>query len=243
MTTPVPTPAPAATPTGVPEPLIIDDPANWKLTEASSWDGGFSLRLPPDWELRELQGIDSYVGEIVGGEVKLHFDYGWYSNPLADDNDPGHVVTYEEIGGNRAKLVRPKEGREGVTGVYFEQFHETGSVFHANRLQISGTGLTKARQDTAFAIFRTILPVVAETRLRTGIIERIHPATLRLTILLDTGDIIELDVRDFVIFQITIDGTIRTLQDLRPGYRVEVETHPETPRPMFLAIRVRSESK
>ena len=36
----------------------------WKLVEGP---GGFSLRLPQGWQLNELQGIDSYVGEIIGG--------------------------------------------------------------------------------------------------------------------------------------------------------------------------------
>lgn len=128
-------------------------PTNWQLTEASE---AFSLHLPPGWNLRELQGIDSYVGEIAGDDVRLQFDYGWYSNSLAEDNDPDHDVSYEDIDGRRAKLVRPKEGSGGITGVYFEQVNSEESGFGVNRLAISGTGLTNRQQETAFTIFRTI---------------------------------------------------------------------------------------
>ena len=31
----------------------------WELVEASDWTGGVSLRLPPGWQLNELQGWDS----------------------------------------------------------------------------------------------------------------------------------------------------------------------------------------
>ena len=35
--------------------------------------------LPPGWQLKEMQGIDSYVGEVVGDGVRLEFDYGMHS--------------------------------------------------------------------------------------------------------------------------------------------------------------------
>ncbi len=136
---------------------------DWQLVEASGWPGGFNLRLPPGWQLNELQGIDSYVGEIIGGGTRLTFDFGWYSGSLVDDDDPLYIVTYEDIGGRRAKLVRPKEGTEGYVGVYFENFDGSNVDSPSqNRLQISGVGLTQGQQETAFAIFRTIRPLEAE---------------------------------------------------------------------------------
>ncbi len=133
----------------------------WKLVEASGWPGGFSLRLPQGWQLNELQGIDSYVGEIVGGSGRLTFDFGWYSSSLVDDDDPQYIVTYEEIGGRRAKLVLPRaDVDELITGVYFEDFD--GSDLDnpsRNRLQISGAGLTPEQQETALAVFRTVRPL------------------------------------------------------------------------------------
>ena len=138
---------------------VLPDIANeWDLVEASGWTSGFSLRLPQEWQLHELQGIDSYVGEIVWDGGRLNFDFGWYSSSLAGDDDPHYVVTYEEIGGRRAKLVRPGiEGDGLITGVYFEDFeNDKLDLLSQNRLQISGVGLTRDQQETAFTVFRTI---------------------------------------------------------------------------------------
>lgn len=123
---------------------------NWQFVDANL----FTLSLPPRWEFNKPQGIDSYVGEFVGGDAKLGFDYGWYSNPLAEDNDPDHIVTYETIDGYRAKIVVPKITGEGTTGVYFADLG--GEEWQKIGFQISGSDLTRSQQETALKIFRTI---------------------------------------------------------------------------------------
>jgi len=125
------------------EPADISD---WQPVDT----GSFTLFLPPDWEFIKLQGIDSFVGEFVGGDTVLYFDYGWYSNPLAEDDDPDHNVTYEAIDGFNAKIVVPKIVGNGTTGVYFDNL---GS---SNKLNIEGYDLSATNQDVSLKIFRTI---------------------------------------------------------------------------------------
>ncbi len=132
-------------------------PADWHLAKVPSGEPRFSLWLPSGWQLNELQGIDSIVGEIVGEGVWLGFDFGWYSSSLAGDADALHAVTYEEIGGRLAKLVQPKAMKEGGVGVYFEDFDGTGEDSSPPfRLTIGGRGLTPEQQETAFTIFRSV---------------------------------------------------------------------------------------
>ena len=127
-------------------PIINETPTNWEFVDANS----FTFSLPPGWKFNKLQGIDSYVGEFVGDGAKLSFDFGWYSNSLAEDNDPNHVVTYETIGGYRAKIVVPKATGNGTTGVYF------GDLGNQNRFNLYGSNFTASQQETVLKIFRTI---------------------------------------------------------------------------------------
>jgi hypothetical protein len=71
--------------------------------------GTFSLYAPAGWELHKEQGIDSYVGEVSDGRIVLQFDYGLYSNPLDEAKPPKYVITNEEIGSMKAKIVAPQQ--------------------------------------------------------------------------------------------------------------------------------------
>ena len=126
---------------------------DWRLVEAPGWPSqpGFYLRLPPGWELNELQGIDSYGGEVIGDGMRLTFDYGGFSWILDPSDDPDHTyaVAYEDIGGFEAKLLISLDDREGYTGVYFEGIGGPS-------LNLVGEGLTPEQQHTAISVFRGI---------------------------------------------------------------------------------------
>ncbi|MBA9079733.1 hypothetical protein [Rufibacter quisquiliarum] len=47
--------------------------------------GSFSIELPSDWRVNDVQGIDSQVKEIVTSKGDtIHFDYGVYSSSLEE---------------------------------------------------------------------------------------------------------------------------------------------------------------
>lgn len=47
--------------------------------------GSFSIETPNNWTKIKSQGTDSYVGQIaIDSTDTLHFDLGWYSNPLTE---------------------------------------------------------------------------------------------------------------------------------------------------------------
>ena len=153
-----PTATPIPTPTATPVP-----PAGWRYEEIAppgpqSYPGGgeaFIIGLPPGWTATPMQGIDSFIREILGDGVSLNWDLGWYSSPLPYDEDPAYVVTTEEIGGREAKLVR--SASKGVAGVYFP-FFTGGNPDGPSpvRLTIYGEGLSAVQMDMAFVMFRTV---------------------------------------------------------------------------------------
>ena len=123
--------------------------SNWRIVEVPGLPNlpGFSLRLPFGWELHELQGIDSYLGEVIGDDgIRLTFDYGG-SEPAVD---PAHVyvVAFEEIGGYEAKLHIPMKGG-GYTSVYFANLDGPS-------LSLVGEHLLPSQQESAIAVFRSI---------------------------------------------------------------------------------------
>lgn len=141
-----PTPTPTKPRSNNNPPVTNRTPTSWQFVDANS----FMLSLPPGWKFNKLQGIDSYVGEFVGDGARLGFDFGWYSNSLAEDNDSNHIVTYETIDGYRAKIVIPRITGSGTTGVYF------GNLGNQNRFNLYGTNFSSSQQETALKIFRTL---------------------------------------------------------------------------------------
>ncbi len=119
--------------------------AKWQIIDT----GPFAIFTPQGWKFTKLQGIDSFIGEFTGDGMTLVFDFGHYSNSLAEDDDKDHTVTYETINGHKAKIAIPKTGKLGLTGVYI-------SGISNNALVIYGKNLSKPQQDVALAIFRTI---------------------------------------------------------------------------------------
>lgn len=124
----------------------VTAPATWRKLDA----GPFSILAPSTWQFRQLDGVDSYVGEFLGDGIVLTFDFGGYSNPLKQERKPAYLVVHRSIGGRRARIVSPRTPGHGITGVYF---HHAG---HSSALTLFGQDLGSAQQQLALKIFETI---------------------------------------------------------------------------------------
>ena len=123
--------------------------ANWRIVEVPGLPNlpGFYLGLPFGWELHELQGIDSYLGEVIGGDgIRLTIVYGG-SEPAVDPAQV-YVVALEEIGGYEAKLHLPMKGG-GYASVYFANLGGPS-------LSLVGEHLLPNQLEPAIAVFRSI---------------------------------------------------------------------------------------
>lgn len=123
-------------------------PVGWKKIDA----GSFSLFAPPGWKFHRLLGVDSYVGEFVGDGVVLNFDFGEYSDSL-DEDQASYVITYDLIGGLKAKIVRPRTAGHGLTGIYFAKATKFSL---RDSLCLYGNDLDETQQKLASRIFQTI---------------------------------------------------------------------------------------
>lgn len=123
--------------------------SDWRKVEVPGLPDqpGFAILLPFGWELYELQGVDSYMGEVRGHDgIRLTFDYGGPEPIVA----PAHVyvVASEQIGGYEAKLHFPDKGG-GYTSFYFASLDGPG-------LSFVGEHLSPGQQESAIAVFRSI---------------------------------------------------------------------------------------
>lgn len=122
-------------------------PACWHKLDA----GAFSLLAPAGWEFRQLQGIDSFVGELAGDGVVLTLDFGRYSSGyFKNDKAPAYLIAKKHIGSHVAKVVRPRTPGHGTTGAYFPK------VAGRNSLCIWGKELSATQQDLVLKMFETI---------------------------------------------------------------------------------------
>jgi hypothetical protein len=122
------------------------DDHRWTKLEA----GAFSLDAPSGWEFHKKQGVDSYVGEFSGDGIVLKFDYGRYSNDLSDAVASKYIITQEQVGGHKSKIVYPRTSGHGLTAIYFAK------VAGSDKLCLWGQDLTESQQELALKIFRTI---------------------------------------------------------------------------------------
>ena len=83
----------------------------------------FTIDIPANWTLEEVQGYDSYVKKIV----------------IVDNSS--HEIIYKLIDNREAKIAKPKNFQKGITGVYFDNRDSQKA-----KLLMSSTDLTRAIQ-------------------------------------------------------------------------------------------------
>ena len=81
--------------------------------------GPFKIETPTSWKFERVQGIDSYVGKIKKDSTLFHFDFSsmGYSNSLSRDTFQ-HNITTDTIPPYFVKIISPKKGHLGQTGIY-----------------------------------------------------------------------------------------------------------------------------
>ncbi|HLT81111.1 MAG TPA: hypothetical protein VKZ86_08770 [Cyclobacteriaceae bacterium] len=122
-------------------------------TELKTLDfGRFTIVVPESWQPVTKTGYDSYVGGIVaGGLGEIDFDLGKYASALEVDPDT-HETYWTTIDGRKAKIVRPRVGNKGITGVYFETIDDYGVL----KFQMSSQNARAAVREQLVNAFETI---------------------------------------------------------------------------------------
>ena len=146
-------------------PVAQDRPASASRTPAG-WQrldvGPFSVAFPPGWTHRRLQGRDSMVGVFQGPNMSFWYEYGWYSNPLPEPDEPGYAGYVTRISCKVAHVVAAIEEPATETGVFFPRVYTTVIIEGERRIRLDTqleirTGrLEPAQRDLALRIFETV---------------------------------------------------------------------------------------
>ena len=134
------------------------DTSSWVTLNAGN---AFTLRAPAGTAYTSMQGIDSFVAGFDNPQFHIEFDYGPYSNTLADFGaDPDYKVEDFDIDGRKARLITgPGKNAWGcndlVTAAYVVVSHR-GGQWGDTRLEISGCTKTMPSLETLHEIFRSI---------------------------------------------------------------------------------------
>ena len=122
-------------------PAIPDD---WVTVQAARKI--FEFKAPPDLKQVPVKGVDSLVGRYESPSMLLSFDYGWYSNSLPNEKQPGYSSKIVKINGKTAKIVT----FDGVAAVHFPK------VKDKVRLTVYVILKKKEAKATALQLFQTI---------------------------------------------------------------------------------------
>jgi hypothetical protein len=135
------------------------DTSTWKTLSAGE---AFTLRAPLGTVFKREQGIDSFVASFENPKFKIQFDFGLYSNTLADlQKNPEFKAEKITIDGRQGVLVTgPGKNRwecnDLVTAAYVVVDHRPG-MWGDTRLEIDGCTKSVDALATIHEIFRSIV--------------------------------------------------------------------------------------
>ena len=132
------------------------DTTGWQVADA----GPFRFSVPPGYQRRTVQGIDSYVGEWGTAGRKVGFDWGMYSSPLDEASTllRGYVECTLEIGGHPARVVggMDAEGRWRERGRKYVVAAAWRNVPPGAHLTLSATSPDPADIPVLLSIVRSV---------------------------------------------------------------------------------------
>ena len=117
----------------------------------------YIFHFETEFTLEELQGIDSYVGNINGNGISLSFDYGWYTGPATNLPANEYLVTEEEINGHYKQIVKPIDSELNYTRIHLFKISDSIANPGAyNSLTVSTNNLTSDEQEMIIDVFNNV---------------------------------------------------------------------------------------
>lgn len=119
--------------------------------------GAYTFTFPEEFNLEELQGIDSYVGAINGPEFSLSFDYGWYTRSATGLSPTEFNTSVDTLQGHYRQIVRAMDPSENLTRLHIYKVSDSiNSPFGYNSLTMYSGSITEEQQNLIIEVFNTM---------------------------------------------------------------------------------------
>ena len=137
--------------------LSCDNDNNNNNEPSSIEIGNYIFNFETEFTLEQLQGIDSYVGNVNGSGITLSFDYGWYTRPAKNLSADEYEVTEEEINGHYRQIVKPLDSETNFTRIHlFKTSDSIESPSGYNSLTMSTNNLNTSEQEMIIEVFNSV---------------------------------------------------------------------------------------
>jgi len=119
--------------------------------------GSYKFMFPTKFYIKESQGIDSYVGSIIGNGIEIYFDYGIYTSPSPQLSDNEFEVFEDEFEGHSRQIIKPVNSKNQVTRLHvFRIADSIDNRYEFNKLTLSAKNIEKTDQEIIIETFRNI---------------------------------------------------------------------------------------
>src|SRR5690554_933315 len=129
--------------------LFLNCSKDTDANEASTIEiGSYIFKFETKFVLEELQGIDSYIGNINGAGITLFFDYGRHTSPQSNLPNEEYLVSEDEINGHYRQIVKPVDSEMNYTQIHLYKISDSIKNPNAyNSLTLSTNKISAAEQE------------------------------------------------------------------------------------------------
>jgi len=115
----------------------------------------YQLKVPAKFQLIEEQGIDSYVGKLVGEGIEIQFDYGIHTSPSKNLDQDKFNIYFETFGSVERQIVVPKNPNEDFTSMHIRDLNDFSDMKSYVSLKMYTNNITRKEQDLVVKIFES----------------------------------------------------------------------------------------
>ena len=133
-----------------------DDELNLEYTNLKTIViGDYRFEFPSQFRLIEEQGIDSFVGKVVGSGIELKFDFGVYTSPIENLPSNSYEVLNETFGSVERQIIIGLDTQENFAGIHIRDLNNFSFLGNYVSLWMGTRDISQEQQNLVIKIFES----------------------------------------------------------------------------------------